>query len=127
MDSQQYKKTHKGGEIVRTEPYDMQLLDFEPLIKEASQRVGCIIFCQNMQRGHPEVAREFALNFDGTKTKVGVLEFEVSELSISTATEIPNNGEKWLNAMTLNVVFSKEFIKPEYREDNLPKGSLGTI
>ena len=48
-----------------------------------------------MQRGHPEVAREFSLNFDGTKMKVGVLEFEVSEMTIETTTKIPNTGEKW--------------------------------
>jgi hypothetical protein len=73
-------------------------------------------------KGHPEVAREFALNFDGTKTKVGTLEFEVSELSISAATEIPNTGERWFKAMTLNASFSKEFLKPEYQGDNLSKG-----
>jgi hypothetical protein len=112
MDNQQHRKTHKGGEIVRTEPYDMQLLDSEPLIREAFQRVGCINFFQKMQRGHLEVAREFALNFDGTKTKVGILEFEVSENSISVATKIPNNGEKWFKAMTLNASFSKEFLQP---------------
>jgi hypothetical protein len=53
---------------------------------------------------------------------VGVLEFEVSYFSISAATNIPNNGEKWFKAMTLNVAFSKEFIKPKYEEDNLSKG-----
>jgi hypothetical protein len=35
-----------------------------------------------MQRGHPEVARESTLNFDGTKTKVAILELEVSEVTI---------------------------------------------
>jgi hypothetical protein len=80
MDNPQHNKTHKGGEIVRTKPYDMQLLIMNPLIREAFQRVGCINFCQKMQRGHPEVAREFALNFNGTKTKVGILEFEVSDM-----------------------------------------------
>jgi hypothetical protein len=39
-----------------------------------------------MQRGHLEVAKEFALNFNGTKTKVGMLEFDVSEHSIFIAT-----------------------------------------
>jgi hypothetical protein len=36
-----------------------------------------------MQRGHPEVVKEFALDFNGTKTKVGMLDFDVSENSIS--------------------------------------------
>jgi hypothetical protein len=56
----------------------MQLLNSEPLFREEFQRVGCINFCQKMQRGHLEVAKEFALNFNGTKTKVGMLEFDVS-------------------------------------------------
>jgi hypothetical protein len=46
-----------------------------------------------MQRGHPEVAREFALNYDGTKTNIGALELKVSEVTIVEATEIPNTGE----------------------------------
>jgi hypothetical protein len=112
MDTTKQRKAHKGGGIVRKWPYDMQHFYYEPLMREVFQRVGCINFCQKMQRGHPEVAREFALNFDGTKTKVGILEFEVSEFSISTATEIPNTGERLFKAMTLNVAFSKESLKP---------------
>jgi hypothetical protein len=72
MDNQQ-KKVHKGGDIVRTEPYDMQLFVEEPLIKEVFQRVGCINLCHKMQRGNPKVAKESTLNFDGTKNKVGIL------------------------------------------------------
>jgi hypothetical protein len=75
-----------------------------------------------MQRGHPEVSKQFALNFDGIKTKVGALEFEVSEQSISTTTKIHVHGEKWFKAMSLNSTFSKEFLKPEYQGDNLSKG-----
>jgi hypothetical protein len=83
MDTTQQKKAHEGGRIVRENPYYMQLFDYETLIREVFQRVGCINFCQKMQRRHPEVAREFALNFDGTKTKVRTLECEVYGLSIS--------------------------------------------
>ena len=68
------------------------------------------------------MVREFSLNFNGTKTKVGILEFEVSELSISIAIEIPNIGERWFKDLTLNASFSKEFLKLEYQEDNLSKG-----
>ena len=75
MNSPQQRKAHKGGGIVRKNPYDMNLFYSEPLIREVFQRVGCINFCQKMQRGHLEVAREFSLNFDGTKTKVGILHF----------------------------------------------------
>jgi hypothetical protein len=99
----------------------MQLINSEPFFKEAFQRVGCLNFCQKMQRGHPELAKQFALNFNGTKTKVGMLEFEVSENSIFVATEIPDHDEKCFKSMTLNSSFSKELFKPEYQGDNMSK------
>jgi hypothetical protein len=76
--SQQNKKIYKGGEIVRSEPHDMQLVNSDPFFRECFQRVGCITFCEKLQKGHMEVAKEFALNFDGVKTKVGSLEFQVT-------------------------------------------------
>jgi hypothetical protein len=86
METPQSRKTHKGGKVVRKEPVDMHLFDIKPMAREVFQRVGCLSFCQNMQRGHLEVARQFALHFDGRKTKDGNLEFEVTEASILAAT-----------------------------------------
>jgi hypothetical protein len=100
----------------------MQLLDVEHLIREVFQRVGCFNFCQKMQRGHPEVAKDFSLDFDGTKSKVGTLELEVYEETIIATIEIPNVGERWFKSMNLNASFSKEFLKPECQGDNLSKG-----
>jgi hypothetical protein len=57
METPQSKKAHKGGKIVRTEPVDMHLFDTEPMAREIFQRAGCLSFCQNMQRGHPEVEK----------------------------------------------------------------------
>jgi hypothetical protein len=53
---------------------------------------------------------------------VGVLEFEIYELYISVATEIPDCCEKWFKIVSLNSSFSKKFLKNEYQGDNLPKG-----
>jgi len=124
MDNQQ-KKAHKGGDIVRINNYDMQLFFEEPLIREVFkvfQRVGCINYYHKIQRGHPEVAKEFTLKFDLTKTKVGILEFEVFEMTISIANEIPSTGERWFKAITLNAYFLREFLKLEHQKDNLSKG-----
>jgi hypothetical protein len=57
METPQLRKTHKGGKVVRKKPVDMHIFDIEPIVREAFQRVGCLSFCQNMQRGHPDVAR----------------------------------------------------------------------
>jgi hypothetical protein len=108
--------------VVRTEPSDMHLFDAVPMVREVFQRVGCLSFFQNMQRGHLEVARQFALHFDGIKTKVGDLDFEVSEASIEATTGIPNSSERWFKSMILNAYFSKDFQKLDYQIDNLSKG-----
>jgi hypothetical protein len=122
METPQMKKTHKGGKVVRTEPVDMHLFDTEPMAREVFQRVGCLSFCQNMQKGHPEVTRQFSLHFDGRRTKVGDLEFEVTEASISAATGIPITGEKWFKAMALSSAYAKDFLKPEHQASDLSKG-----
>jgi hypothetical protein len=108
--------------VVRTKPSYMHIFDAKPIVREVFQRVGYLSFFQNMQRGHLEVASKFSLHFDGLKTKVGDLEFEVSESSIVVATRIPNTGRVWFKSITLNVSFSKDFLKPDYHTDNLSKG-----
>jgi hypothetical protein len=92
------------------------------MAREVFQRVGYLTFCQNMQSGHPEMTRQFALHFDGLNTKVGDLEYEVFETSISAATWIPITGENWFKSMALDATFAKDFLKPEYQIDNLSKG-----
>jgi hypothetical protein len=108
-------KSHKPRKLVRTEPVDMHLFETEPMAREVFQRVGCLSFCQNMQRGHPEVTRKFSLHFDGLKTKVGDLEFEVSETYISVATGIPITRENWFKFMALDATFSKYFLNAKYQ------------
>jgi hypothetical protein len=100
---------------------DMRLFDIETMAGEMFQRAGCLSFCQNMQRGHPKVAKQFALNFDGKKTKVGDLEFEVTEASISTAIGIPISEENGFNAMVLSSPFVKDIFKHEYQANDLSK------
>jgi len=121
METPQSRKTHKGGKVVRTKLVDMHLFDIEPMEREVFQRVGCLSFCQNMHRGHPEVAKEFALHFDGRKTKVGYLEYEVTQASISVATGIPIIGDKWFKSMDLSSIYVKYLFKPEYQANDFSK------
>jgi hypothetical protein len=61
------------------------------------------------------------LQFYGKKTKVGDLEFEVTEASISAATGIPIVGERWFKALTLSSTNEKDLLKPEYQANDLSK------
>jgi hypothetical protein len=75
-----------------------------------------------MQRGHPEATRQFALHYNGKRTKVGNLYFEVKEASISAATGIPITGEKWFKAMDLSSAYAKNLLKPEHQSNDLFEG-----
>jgi hypothetical protein len=62
-----------------------------------------------------------ALHFDGRKTKVGDLEFEVTEASISVAKRITIIGERWFKAMDLSSAYAKYIFNPEYQANDLYK------
>jgi hypothetical protein len=61
------------------------------------------------------------LKFDGKKTKVGDLEFEVAEASISITIGIPIMGERCFKAMYLSSGYAKDIFKPEYQASDMSK------
>ena len=61
------------------------------------------------------MAREFAENLGGTKTKVGNLQLKFSEDSVVGATEIPAHGEQWFKNMQLDMSHYHDFLNPKFR------------
>jgi hypothetical protein len=112
--NKQKKKVYKGGDIVRFEPQGLQLLDSNPIFRESFQAVGCLTFFEKLQGGHMEVAKQFSLNFDGVKTKIGSLKIQVTEQTISSVTEIPLQGERWFKGMPLDSSYCNDYFKSEF-------------
>jgi hypothetical protein len=50
------------------------------------------------------VARQFALSFDGCRAKVGDVQLEITEQSLSLATSLPVKGQKWSKSYKVNDV-----------------------
>ena len=48
-----------------------------------------------------QITKEFALNFTGLNSKVGMLESQISPEVISTVTEIPRGKESWFKILNL--------------------------
>jgi hypothetical protein len=97
-------------------------LDSNPILKEYFQAMGCLAFCENLQRGHMEVAKQFSLNFDGVKMKVGSLEIQVTKQEIASATKMPLQGERWFKGMPLDSSYCNDYFKLEFQNENLSKG-----
>jgi hypothetical protein len=81
--------------IVRAEPNGNQaLLTFDGAYPELEE-FGWLSFIRKFVGFNTAVARQFALSFDGGRAKVGDLQLEITEQSLSLATGLPVKGEKW--------------------------------
>jgi hypothetical protein len=101
------RKNVRSGEIVRVEPQGLNFLNANPKIRASFEQVGCIKFCKKIHGYNRQVAREFAENFNGTKTKVGNLQLQVSEDSVVAAIEIlvcGDNGSKVCSYICLTIM-----------------------
>jgi hypothetical protein len=58
---------------------------------------------------------QFSFSFDGKKTHVGSLTFEVSEESIDAATKLPRMGDRWFKNHQLSRSSYNRVFKPEFK------------
>ena len=111
--------------MVMFEPLSTTMLDENPMFKDSFRQVGCLRFCQKLEGFHVQVARDFALNYDGIKSKVGPLEITISPDSIAQATKIPRFGEQWFKSMKFQLVNCDDFLKEGHKGvdliDGIPK------
>ena len=73
--SMEKNKYNKGGEICNMEPKGTYFLNSNPMYKDCFQQGGCLAFCEKFQGYNIQVAEQFALNFEGNKTRIEPLEF----------------------------------------------------
>ena len=79
-------------------------------------------FCQKNQGFNQQVTKDFALHFDGVKTKVGDLAFVVTPRTISAATGIPCTGMEWFKGMKFDLTHCSSFLKSEFKEAGIKNG-----
>ena len=79
-----------------------------------------------MQGFHGRISKEFATNFTGTSSKLGMLKFFVSLGTIAQATEVSRRGEEWFNSTKFKLQNCDEYMKDEYVGTDIPTGILRT-
>jgi hypothetical protein len=77
---------------------------------------------RSLQGYNVEVEKQFSLNFEGNKTRIGPLEFQVTEQKIVVATEMPTQGDRWFKGMALDFTFCNDYFKPEHQDEDLTVG-----
>jgi hypothetical protein len=81
--------------VVRAEPNGSQaLLTFDGAYADLEE-FGWLSFIRKFYGFNIPVARQFALSFDGCRAKIGDLQIEVTEHSLSLETGLPVKEKKW--------------------------------
>jgi hypothetical protein len=90
--------------VVRAEPNGCQaLLTFDGAYSDLEE-FGCLPFIRKFDGFKIFVARQFALSFDGCRAKLGDVQLEITEQSLSLATSLPVKGQKWSKSYKVNDV-----------------------
>jgi len=121
MEGSAERKDHRSGRCLRNEPKGADILLKHKEVEQAFTQVGCWNFCEKLQGGHAQTMKEFALNFTGLISKVGMLKLQVSPEVISTVTEIPRGQETLFKNFKFDMTPCEEFLKPEHIDLDLNK------
>ena len=99
------EQQRKGGRANRFEPINTKELTTSPTTVAYFQEVGCLDFCEKVQRvkSHPKLTRIFILNLHDQQVHLAGVNFELSTHTISMATRIPCMGEKWFKQVSLDL------------------------
>jgi hypothetical protein len=90
--------------VVRAEPNGCQaLLMFDGAYSDLEE-FGWLSFIRKFDGFNISVARQFSLSFNGYRAKVGDVQLEITEQSLSLATSLPVKGQKWSKSYKVNDV-----------------------
>ena len=95
------KKVHRGGHRLRYEPENMKAIIEYQTVMEAFSKASCLQFREKLQGCHIQESKEFSLHFNGTTTKVGMLNVPITPEIIASMTEIPRGQETWFKVLNL--------------------------
>ena len=72
-----------GGHSLRQELGDISYPESHLEVCQFFKDAGCYRFCEKIQGSRQQVAKAFALSFDGSKELIGKEEFQVDETLIT--------------------------------------------
>jgi len=107
MEGPAERKENRSGRCLRNEHEGLDSILKNNEVEQTFKQVSSWRFCEKLQGGHMQVTKEFALNFTGLNSKVGVLEFPISPEVISTIIEILS--EAGVHRFRLKQVCAQEF------------------
>jgi hypothetical protein len=105
----------KGATTLRKELNDVEYLEAHLEVCQIFKNAGCFNFCKKLDSFHQQVAKAFALSFDGKKACIGQDEFQIDEALIAKVTELPIAGERWFKTTVIKNIEFGSYLKPEHQ------------
>jgi hypothetical protein len=81
--------------VVRIEPNGLQALLSQDDVMDDFVAYDWDGFIRGFECFNLAVAQYFTQTFDGTRAKIGNLQLEVTKVSITEATELSQEGDRW--------------------------------
>ena len=83
-----------GRPTLRQELGDIGYFESHPKVCQFFKDAGCYRLCEKNKGSHQQVAKAFALSFDGSKALIGKEQFHVDEALIAQVGELRRTREK---------------------------------
>jgi hypothetical protein len=117
----------KGAMVAnRHEPetyVDLEALPKYKATKEIFKQAGWEPFLRKFNGYNDAITLQFELHFDGETTKVGGLEFRVTEEFIAEAVDFPTTGQRWMKGQPVDKELCVQLLKPQYRTTKWTEGT----
>ena len=90
------------GKLLRAEPEGPKFMEGYPQVREILKKAKWLQFIQKFRGYHKEVTKAFTRSFNGLEVEIGDLKFAVNEASITSATELLQEGERWFKNKSIS-------------------------
>jgi hypothetical protein len=91
---------------------DLEALPKYGATRDIFKQAGWEPFLKTFDGYNNAITLQFVLHFEGGTTKVGELEFEVTEEFIAEAIQFPTTGQRWTKGQSVDKKICAQLLKP---------------
>ena len=106
----------KAGPVLRSKVDGVWYLEAHPEVAEFFKRAGVFTYYEKLTSFHQQVAKAFAIAYDGRSAKIGKEEFIIDEASIAEFTGLPRTGDCWFKSTVPSNIEFRSYLLPIHKD-----------
>jgi hypothetical protein len=100
---------------LRSEVDGIWYLEAHPEVAECFRQTGVFAYCEKLITFHQQVAKTFALSYDGRMAKIGREEIIIDEAAIDEYTGLSRMGDYWFKTSSPSNVEFRSYLLPVHK------------